>query len=118
MIYPTPHCACAEFIHDAHPHFPLHQVHGRESVSARELNEVADEALFARIDSAVGATSDAVYSGAPPLATFITLRILWRVRERLKHLVTEKRTCNWELQASLARAVAGSWRLAPDGRQH
>jgi hypothetical protein len=68
---------------------------------------VTDEALHARIDAAVGATPLPIASGLPPMAaSFITLAMLSRVRERLVHRVRDGHTCGWLLLASLARAVA------------
>jgi hypothetical protein len=75
--------------------------------TAAELNLVTDEALHARIDAAVGATPLPIASGLPPMAaSFITLAMLSRVRERLVHRVRDGHTCGWLLLASLARAVA------------
>ena len=90
-----------------------------EEIKPSDLNAIAKEKLFARVDAAVERDDSALRSGLPPLAHFITMAVLERVRQRIRHQTglgggskaqylarAKARRGGWGEQASFARAIA------------
>jgi hypothetical protein len=69
------------------------------------LNAIADDDLRARVEAIVGHATGAVASGQPPLAAFITVGVLKRVKKYISEMDSAQRS-GWGEQAALARAVA------------
>ena len=74
-------------------------------LTPEQLNELPNSIIRARIAATVGRTADPEPSGLEPLAPFITMHLLYRIREGLAHLLQEQRS-GWSLVESVARLVA------------
>ena len=66
---------------------------------------IADDELRARVVAIVGHATGAVASGQPPLAAFVTVGVLKRVKKYISEMDSAQRS-GWGEQAALARAVA------------
>ena len=88
-------------------------------IGPAELNRLPDDILFERVDAAVERDDAAPRSGRRPLAAFITMAVMERVRQRIRKQTglgggnrvayltrAKRRRGGWGEQASFARAIA------------
>ena len=80
------------------------------------LNALPNGIIRSRILATVGRTADSTPSGLEPLAPFITIEFLHRIKKGLA-LMTQEQRSGWSLAESVARLVAdvtGAPRGIPD----